>query len=472
MEAVSLEDYKSQLEGIDQYPLQYIQNNHVIKLEEDENEILLGILENTDSNVIKQLKELHSDHSITTVLIDSSELTSYLSKLNTRGATGSDETTLEENDLNKLANDAPVINLVNSIIIDGINKGASDIHIEGYHDEVVLRYRIDGVLIEGDRIKKSLFTPLSSRIKIMSNLNIMERRQPQDGRCSVILGDNTVDLRVSIIPLSGGESIVLRLFIKKSTLITLEDLGFSGNKIEILNRVSRLPHGLILITGPTGSGKTTTLNALLQRVKSTEKKIITIEDPVEYNIPGVNQIQVNHDIDLSFSAILRRVLRQDPDIVMIGEIRDKETADLVIRAALTGHLVLSTLHTNDAPSALSRLKDMGVPDYLITSVLRASFAQRLIRTLCPHCKEEISKGIYEPKGCNRCSNTGYKGRKAIVEGFEVNEKLEALILDGAKPYEIKEYLRKAGMSSLHNEGLKAVKAGLTSADEVERVLSC
>ncbi|OQY36846.1 MAG: hypothetical protein B6229_09310 [Spirochaetaceae bacterium 4572_7] len=460
---INLDDYKESLKNLDQYPIQYTRNSGVIKLKEDNKNITIGVLETTKNRTIKQLKELHLEKELHILGIESSQLTSYLSKIGSGLNIENEDENLEENDLNKLANDAPIINLVNSIIIDGINKGASDIHIEGYKDEVALRYRVDGVLINGDRVKRNLFTPLSSRIKIMANLNIMERRQPQDGRCSVQLSDKPVDLRVSIIPLAAGESIVLRLFIKKDKIITLKDLGFDNEKQELLSKTSKLPNGLILITGPTGSGKTTTLNALLQQINSSQKKIITIEDPVEYNIPGVNQIQVNNDIGLNFSTILRRVLRQDPDVIMIGEIRDKETADLAIRAALTGHLVLSTLHTNDAPSTLSRLKDMGIPDYLLTSVLKASFAQRLIRTLCKNCGGN---------GCSSCSDTGFKGRIALVEGFEMTEDLETLILDGAKPHQIKDYLYKIGMESLYSQGLKAIKLGITSNDEIKRVLTC
>ena len=463
MKQVNLDNYKDSLGTLEQYPLQYTRNNGIIKLKEDEKNITIGVLETTNSRTIKQLKELHLGKKLHVFRIESSQLTSYLSKKGSVLNVEREDENFEENNLNKLANDAPIINLVNSIIIDGINKNASDIHIEGYKDEVALRYRIDGVLINGDKIKRNLFTPLSSRIKIMANLNIMERRQPQDGRCSVGLSNRPVDLRVSIIPLANGESIVLRLFIKKDKIITLKDLGFGIEKQELLNKISELPNGLILITGPTGSGKTTTLNALLNQINDSQKKIITIEDPVEYNIPGVNQIQVNNDIGLNFSTILRRVLRQDPDVIMIGEIRDKETADLAIRAALTGHLVLSTLHTKDAPSTLSRLKDMGIPDYLLTSVLKASFAQRLIRVLCKSCGGSC---------CSLCSDTGFKGRTAIVEGFEMTKELETLILDGAKPYQIKDYLCKIGMELLYSQGLKAVKRGITSDREIKRILTC
>lgn len=458
----SLENYKDQLKNIKQFPIQYIKTNSIIKLQENETSITIGYGTELKPNKKRTLNHLHQGKEINYISINQSELTSYISKINSDGTAGG-ETIFQENDLNRLANDAPVINLVNSIIIDGINRGASDIHIEGYKNEIDLRYRIDGVLIEGDKIKKSLFPAISSRVKIMANLNIMERRQPQDGRVSVKLEDSNVDLRISIVPLSSGESIVLRLFIKKDNLLSLEDLGFTGSNLNRLESVSKYPHGLILVTGPTGSGKTTTLNALLQRLDNREKKIITIEDPVEYSVPGVNQIQVNHDINLGFSDVLRRVLRQDPDVIMIGEIRDKETAELVIRAALTGHLVLSTLHTNDAVASISRLKDLGVADYLITSVLRASFAQRLIRTICENCKGH---------GCNICMDTGFKGRIAISEGFILDEKMESLILNQAKPYEIRHHLEHEGITNLYHAGLELVKKGKTTREEIDRVLTC
>lgn len=459
---VKIEEYKDSLSKLTQYPVQYIRTNSVLKLTETDSHLTIGLArENQD--IKKQLREFHRGKEVRYVSIDPGELASFISKQGIGEGSSVTGDNLEENDLNKLANDAPIINLVNSIIIDGINKGASDIHIEGYRDKVELRYRVDGVLVEGESITPNLFRGVSSRIKIMGNLNIMERRQPQDGRSSVTLNSNKVDLRISIIPLSQGESIVLRLFIKKSKLVNLRDLGFKDNQIELFNSLTTLPHGLILITGPTGSGKTTTLNAILNSINSREKKIITIEDPVEYSIDGVNQIQVNHEIGLNFSSVLRRVLRQDPDIIMIGEIRDEETADLVVRAALTGHLVLSTLHTNDAPSSLARLRDMGIPNYLISSVLRGSFAQRLVRKLCTKCGGD---------GCRECSNTGYKGRLAILEGFKVDEKLEELIIDDAKGYKIKEFLQKRGMKTLKEIGVEAVKSGITDSRELTRVLSC
>ncbi|QEN04211.1 type II/IV secretion system protein [Thiospirochaeta perfilievii] len=462
MELVTIEDYKNDIGLLNQYPVKYIKNNGILKLKESESTLIIGTTNRASKQVYTQLDNLHKEKKIIYCRVNSSELTSYLSKSSSINSIYSEKKT-ELTDLNKLANDAPIINLVNSIIIDGINLGSSDIHIEGYDSEVVLRYRVDGVLVKSENIRKELFSPISSRIKIMANLNIMEKRQPQDGRVSVHLEGVDIDLRISIVPLSTGESIVLRLFVKKNNLVSLEDLGYYGKNLKILKDVINLPYGLILITGPTGSGKTTTLNALLQLLDSSQKKIITIEDPVEYSVPGVNQIQVNNEIDLGFSDILRRVLRQDPDVIMIGEIRDKETAELVIRASLTGHLVLSTLHTNDAASSISRLKDLGVAEYLITSVLKASFAQRLLRTICSKCGGD---------GCKTCSKTGLKGRIAISEGFVMDETLEALILDNAKPYKIRKHLENSGMKSLYQAGIISANNNKTTMDEVTRVLSC
>lgn len=460
MITTSIKDYKNSLELLTQYPSNFMEMNNVIKLSEDANNVSIGIAQNTNHNILEILKQYHKEVNIDFVNISSSELASYISKSDTNNELDT-VVRANENDLTRLANDAPIINLVNSILIDGINMDASDIHIEGYKNSVVLRFRVDGILIESEKININLFPSISSRIKIMSNLNIMERRQPQDGRISVTLEGREVDLRISIVPLSGGESIVLRLFVKKDRIISLEDLGYYGNTLKMLNSVIGLPYGLVLITGPTGSGKTTTLNAMLQQINSCEKKIITIEDPVEYTVPGISQIQVNSEIGLDFSTILRRVLRQDPDIIMIGEIRDKQTAELVIRAALTGHLVISTLHTNDASSVIPRLKDLGIPLYLITSVLRASFAQRLVRTLCRHCMG---------KGCKNCLEKGLKGRIAISEGFLVDEELETLILNDAKLYEINNHLYNKGMLSLYKSGLSAVESGLTTLVEINRVL--
>lgn len=458
MEKVSLEDFKEDLSSIKPYPIPYMKKWSIIKLQESDTSVTIGHVHRVKHNHKRDLERLHKGKELKFEWINLSDLNSWLSRMSST-TTGQEHSDFSEHDLNRMANDAPIINLTNAIIIDGISRGASDIHIEQYRDEVHLRYRIDGVLISDDHIQNSIFPYLSSRIKIMANLNIMERRLPQDGRITVTLEERPVDLRISIVPLSGGESIVMRLFTKKEHTVELEDLGFEGRNLEELHKAIAFPHGLILVTGPTGSGKTTTLNSLLQLLNNSERKIITIEDPVEYSVPGVNQIEVKHDIGLNFSAILRRVLRQDPDIIMIGEIRDEETAELVVQAAMTGHLVLSTLHTNDAISAITRLRDLGIEQYLIPTVLRAAFAQRLLRKICTICAGE---------GCRECQSTGYRGRTVISEGFLMDEKLEEMILDQKKPLELKRYLKKVGIIDLAESAGEKVKSGITDIREVLR----
>ena len=388
--------------------------------------------------------------------------------------------------LDKLANDAPVINLVNSIIMDAMSKEASDIHIESFTGSATVRYRIDGVLIIDREIEKKLFPAVSSRLKIMANLNIMERRLPQDGRINVHMSGHDADLRVSIVPISNGESIVLRLLNKKSRPLTLEELGFSETSIKIMEELYNKPHGLILLSGPTGSGKTTTLNSIIRKLNNPSVKIITIEDPVEYDIDGVDQIQTNEKIGLTFESILRRVLRQDPDIIMIGEIRDKATAELAVRASMTGHLVLSTVHTNDSVSVLHRMMNMGVEPYMLAGVLRGAMAQRLVRRLCSFCsnKEKASDlekkllaknglsadSLFRAVGCEKCGGTGYSGRLVISEAFQSNEETENKITSGSPTLEIQNYLIEQGMIQLHRDGLMKAVQGLTSFKEVERAV--
>jgi general secretion pathway protein E/type IV pilus assembly protein PilB len=393
--------------------------------------------------------------------------------------------------LDKFANDAPVINLVNSICIDGIRSGASDIHLESVGEgpdssgagALRIRYRLDGVLRTVRTLEGSRFPAISSRIKIMANLNILERRQPQDGRITVKLGDEQVNFRVSIIPVAGGESIVLRILGKKASG-SLTDLGFSEKQLWALRGLLRIPHGLILITGPTGSGKTTTLNAMLKEIVSDTLKIITLEDPVEFLMDGVNQIQINEQIGLGFEVLLRRVLRQDPNVIMVGEIRDSATAEIALRAALTGHLVLSSLHTNDTVSVIPRLINMGIEPYLIASVLRGTGAQRLVRRICPHCREAYAPAqeekhilamagiqadtLYRGKGCPCCGHSGFAGRTIAAELFTADGGLEELILNRAGSAVLTAYLRKQGMKTLLEDGLAKAAAGITTLAEVER----
>ena len=381
--------------------------------------------------------------------------------------------------LDRIANDAPVVNLVNSLVIDGIRARASDIHIEGFSDATVVRYRVDGRLRTVHRLEADRFAAVASRVKIMANLNIMERRLPQDGRLTVHLDEDVVDVRVSIVPISAGESIVLRLFPTKRGPLGLEELGLEPEGIARLRRMATLPNGLVLVTGPTGSGKTTTLNAVLREVRSDALKIITIEDPVEYVTDGIDQIQTNERIGLTFESILRRVLRQDPDVIMVGEVRDTPTAELAIRAALTGHLVLSTLHTRDSVSAVTRLADMGVEPYLIAAVLRCVLAQRLVRRLCPACRQSTrptkaqretwralgleAGSLFRAKGCKACQGTGFRGRVAIFESFESCGELEDLIVQGRRDAELRELLAGRGLGSLALDGHRKALAGVDPA---------
>ncbi|MDR0910410.1 MAG: GspE/PulE family protein [Spirochaetaceae bacterium] len=348
--------------------------------------------------------------------------------------------------LDTLANDAPIVNLVNALCIEGIRKGASDIHIETMEGKMQVRYRIDGALINTKEYAVQYFKAVSSRIKVMANLNILENRMPQDGRITVETDSEKIDFRVSIIPVTSGESIVLRILGRKNCAAGFEELGFSAKQIETLHKMLSSPQGLVLVTGPTGSGKTTTLNTMLKILSSSERKIISIEDPVEYSVPGVNQIQINEKIGLSFDVLLRRVLRQDPNIIMIGEIRDKATADIAIRAALTGHLVLSTMHTNDAASVIPRLLNMGIESYLLAAVLRGALAQRLVRK---------SAG----------------GRTVIAELFCNSNLLEDLIIGKNTHAAILQFLKEAGMKTLWEEGMEKVKQGITTIEEISEEIA-
>ena len=385
--------------------------------------------------------------------------------------------------LKDLASEAPVIRLVNAIVTQAVLARASDIHIEPFEDRLKLRLRIDGALREIEPPQKRLHAPVCTRIKVMAGLDIGERRLPQDGRCRVSVQGRDIDIRVSIVPTLHGESVVLRLLDKARAPLDLGRLGF-GTGLEIgIRELLSLPNGIILVTGPTGSGKTTTLYAALELLNRPERNIVTAEDPVEYQIPGVNQIQVKPQIGLTFAHILRSVLRHDPDVLMIGEIRDLETAAIAVQAALTGHLVLSTVHTNDAVGTVTRLMDMGVEDYLLTASLRAVLAQRLVRTLCHACRRprqipaaraagwglgDRAIEAWEPVGCPACNGTGYIGRTAIAELLPMNEEIRGLILGRADPVVFRAAARRAGMAGLRDDGLAKAVAGQTSIEEVIR----
>lgn len=389
--------------------------------------------------------------------------------------------------LESLVEEAPVIKLVNMLFLEAARQGASDIHIEPEETFLRVRYRVDGILHEVSTIPRKLQPAVISRIKILSSMDIAERRIPQDGRIQVRIGPKQIDMRVSTVPTVYGENVVIRLLDTSQMTVRLSDLGLSPSNIEIYGKLIRFPYGIILITGPTGSGKTTTLYASLNQINDVGKNIITIEDPVEYRLPMIRQIQVNNKVELTFASGLRSILRQDPDVVMVGEMRDEETARIAIQAALTGHLVFSTVHTNDAASAVTRLTDMGIEPFLITSSVIGLVAQRLVRRLCKECKApyKASKAeletlgikdagteltLYNPVGCEHCRKMGFKGRIAIHEILVPDNEVRRLTIQRASSDEIKHYVISQGMKNLVHDGLEKAKAGLTSLEEVLRII--
>ena len=378
---------------------------------------------------------------------------------------------------------APIIKLVNSLFFQALQKGASDIHIESGEKKGEVRLRIDGALKKHLDLDKSIITLVINRIKVISNLDISEKRVPQDGRTQLAISGKSIDVRVSVLPTYHGERVVMRILSQTEHIPTLESLGFAEEVTQDLYRLLNHAHGMILVTGPTGSGKSTTLHACLQHISTPDKNIITVEDPVEYNADNISQIQVNTKVGLTFAAGLRSILRQDPDIIMVGEIRDNETAEIALRSALTGHLLLSTLHTNDATSALSRLMDMGIANFLVSSTLLGVLAQRLTRKLCIHCKEEtklssvIAQEIDVPEeklyfkavGCKECDFTGYRGRQAIGELFIVDDKVKEMMKDGFNDHQIREAMKKEGMKTIADKLKEMLLEGRTSYEEAIRV---
>jgi general secretion pathway protein E len=394
-------------------------------------------------------------------------------------AAGDEQATEDLEHLRDMASEAPVIRLVNAIIAQAVEKRASDIHLEPFEKEFRVRYRIDGVLHSQDAPPREMKAAMISRVKLMAKLNIAERRLPQDGRIKIKTLGREVDLRVSTLPTLYGESVVMRLLDRSATdFYDLTRLGFDDLMLRRMEHFTAMPHGIFLVTGPTGSGKSTTLYSALKRINQTDKKIITIEDPVEYQMDGINQIHVNPQIGLTFASGLRHIVRQDPDVIMVGEIRDRETADIAIRASLTGHFVYSTLHTNDAPSAITRLIDMGVENYLITSSLVAVLAQRLVRVICPHCRESAGYRIapdgeaietFRGHGCEHCFGTGFAGRVGIFEMMEMNDEIRKLVMGNGDAVAITSAARRNGMRNLREDGWLKVRNGVTTPDEVLRV---
>jgi len=395
--------------------------------------------------------------------------------------------TFDISELEKTAEEAPVVKLVNLILADAITKGASDIHIEPYEKFMRVRERIDGILYEVMRPPIQMKNALTSRVKIMSQLDIAERRLPQGGRFLIRMQNREMDFRVSLIPTLFGEKVVMRLLDKSKLQLDLTKLGFEPDALEIFRQAIYKPYGMILVTGPTGSGKTTTLYSVLSELNKVSENICTAEDPIEFNMPGVNQVQMHEGIGLNFAASLREFLRQDPDIILVGEVRDLETAEMAVKSALTGHLVLSTLHTNDAPSTIGRLLDMGVEPFLVSSSLIMTLAQRLVRCICPDCKEQIDLppealldlGVpeeevydftcYKGTGCSKCSNIGYRGRLSLFEVMPMDDEIKELTLRRAPANEIKRASIQAGMKTLRQSGIAKIKQGITTIEEVLRV---
>lgn len=478
-------------------PIGFAKNYRLIPLRKEGEKVYIAFAPPLDLYAMDEVKSLYGSQ-IEPVLTTNNLLIDVINKVYERGKEVTDEiedeslgifeTDIHEpKDLLEAEDEAPIIRFVNSLMFQAVKDKASDIHIECFEKEVSVRFRKDGILHMITSVPKKIQSSLISRVKIMAELDIAERRKPQDGRIRVKVAGRDVDVRISTVPTAWGESVVMRLLDRTTVILSLEDLGLEGEKLKSIDNLIHRSHGIVLVTGPTGSGKTTSLYASLERINSPDKKIITIEDPVEYQIMGINQIQVNPKVDLTFANGLRSVLRQDPDVILVGEIRDRETADIAIHASLTGHLVFSTLHTNDSASAITRLIDMDIEPFLITSSLVAVVAQRLVRVFCKYCKQpykptdeelerigiqrsDIPDGIlFRAKGCSNCIETGYSGRTAIFETLIVNDDIRNLTLSTADSTSIKKLAVDCGMSTLRMDGADKIVKGITSIDEVLRV---
>ena len=479
-------------ELIEQIPLDFFQRNHFLPLAES-GMLTIALCADSNREALEDIRLcIQSDFDIITV--DKEQIESGLRELllqDTSSMTGENESIElhadETLDLLSAGKDAPIIKLVNTLFIQSIQRRGTDIHIEPYEKEAKVRIRTDGELHEILTFSKRDFIGVCARIKVMAKLNLAESRLPQDGRMRVKSGTRVIDVRISILPTQFGERIVMRILDRSSKLITLKELGLFGQDYKKMEELVQSPYGSILVTGPTGSGKSTTLYAVIEKIKSSKTNILTIEDPVEYQIDGIGQMPVNAKIGVTFANGLRSILRQDPDIIMVGEIRDSETAEIVIHASLTGHLVLSTLHTNDAPTAVSRLVDMGVEKYLISSSLLGVIAQRLVRTLCPHCKhplqptqahlnsvmwDKIPQGakFMGPVGCSQCLNTGFTGRMAIFELMVLDEEIKGAIVRSAEANVLRELARKKGMKTLLEDGRDKAGMGFTTIEEITRAV--
>ena len=470
--------------------------NNILPLYQDEKTLYVAMKNPNDIITIDNL-HLMTGLEICPLVAPDMELTAAIenfANMNSSLDNYDDDDTSDDQNLSEefSIDDKPAVLLVNQIINNAIKTGASDIHVEALEKHMRVRFRIDGVLQEVMQNQIKLFPSVVSRVKVLGGMDIAEKRIPQDGRATVRFEDRTLDIRIATMPTVYGEKIVMRLLERSQGVVKLQDLHFSKRQFPRFEKAIHMPYGFLLVTGPTGSGKSTTLYATLDEISSDDKNTITLEDPVERRMAGINQVQMNNRAGMTFAAALRSVLRSDPDIVMVGEIRDGETAKIAVEAALTGHMVLSTLHTNDAPGAVTRLNEMGVEPFLVTSSLVGVLAQRLVRRLCPKCKEayQISKEellkifpdlpvdeypedeftLYRPKGCITCNNTGYKGREAVFEFLTVTDEMKELILDRANAAQIKELAVKQGMHTLKDEGIYKVMHGKTSIEEILRVI--
>ncbi len=497
---VKPEDFPEEPVMEEQLPVKFLKQFHLLPLSEEGGQLRVAMADPQDEYAIKAMK-MAAGSDIDIQLALSSDIESALERLYGSGRSQMDqivegvdgETVLAEDaeDVDRLrdmASDAPVIRLVNLIFSRALESRASDIHIEPFEHQLKVRYRIDGVLQEVESPPAKLAPAVISRLKILSRLNIAERRVPQDGRIKLKISGKTIDLRVSTVPTLYGESVVMRILDKEAINLDLDEIGLSEKVLTDFKEILQRPNGIFLVTGPTGSGKTTTLYAALSRMNTPDRKILTVEDPVEYQIAGVNQIQTASKIGLDFASALRAIVRQDPDVIMIGEMRDRETSGIAIQSALTGHIVFSTLHTNDAASGVTRLLDMGLADYLLTSTVNAIMSQRLVRVLCSDCKQprtldanEIKHmGIehlvkqrgnqgWQAQGCEKCSQTGYRGRMGVHELLIVNDQIRQLILERASAEVIERVAREQGMVSMYEDGISKALAGQTSIEEVLRI---
>jgi general secretion pathway protein E/type IV pilus assembly protein PilB len=440
--------------------------NGIIIIRFEDKTIFFGMLNANDAILKTRVKKAYAEWQCVFQELDTEAFNLKLSQLfseeqSNEASSSEAARDSRESIIDQVADDAPVVNLLNSIFLEAISKRASDIHIESGASESAVRFRIDGLLVTVKKINHERAIAVSARLKILANLNVLENRRPQDGHIDVKTDSYSLDVRISTIPTVWGESIVLRLLNRSDSPFSLDSLGFSAGYSGYLQSILAVTSGLILVTGPTGSGKTTTLAALLKELDIKSTKIISIEDPVEYRIPGITQIQVNEELGLGFDALLRRIFRQDPDVIMIGEIRDIETAELAIRAALTGHLVFATLHTNNSIEAMYRLQNMGIPPYMVAAVLKVVIAQRLIRKVCKECMA---------KGCAHCSNTGYKGRAAIAEFIQVNLTLQDMIAAGVVIEQLRSHLQNTRFKTLYDDAEEKIASGLTTEAEIKREL--